>query len=109
MKKLSPDELKALAAKHFPEPAQFPLWQFTTESGPVFTRGRTCEEAQEYIASCGMFTEVIPVDHTWVKALALYGSNHNPGWLTRPPAWLVLKLEGVQNPVEVSIAHQYPC
>lgn len=109
MNKLSPEELKALADKHFPEPTLFPLWEFSTEIGSVFTRGRTREEAQEYIVGCRQFESVEPRENTWIKAYALYGNNHNPGWLTRPPAWLVLKLEGVKNPIEVSIAHRYPC
>lgn len=112
MEKFTTDELKQLELKHFPEPVQFPLWGFHSPNKPeicVFTRGRTCEEAWEYIQHSSYKWLNVPCDSLHCGVAKLYDQNHEPGWLTRPPVWLVLKLEGIQHPIEITIAHQYPC
>ena len=110
--RLTPDEITTLEQKHFPEPIEFPLWGFHMEHLPrqwAITRGRTCEEAREYIVQCNIFTvaKLVQMDALPVSAAELYGGNHAPGWYTRPPVWLLLKMEGFADSVELS--HQYPC
>jgi hypothetical protein len=112
--KMTSDELKALEQKHFPVPSEFPLWGFHMENLPggwAITRGRTAEEALEYIIHCHVFsaTKIVTMETLPTSAAKLYDQNHSPGWFTRPPVWLVLKMEGIEHPVEISVAHQYPC
>jgi hypothetical protein len=67
----------------------FPLWAFENARHTLITRGRTQEEAAAVLAhnlrragSEDTFRGV-----GWVPAdgARLYGTNHAPGWLHRPP------------------------
>lgn len=67
------------------------LWEFEWNGLTACTRGRTPEEALEYLykfpANAKMKTS-LPIGYG-----AYYGLNHAPGWLFRPPVWLLRKME----------------
>lgn len=89
--RISEEEILRLEKVHFPVPQEFPLWEFEWSGLTACTRGRTPEEALEYLfefpANAKMKTS-LPIDYG-----AYYGLNHAPGWLFRPPVWLLRKME----------------
>lgn len=60
----------------------------------VLTRGEDMEQALEHASQSPNFRIGSTVSHCGfvpVNAARLYDSNHSPGWLHRPPEWVMRK------------------
>jgi len=94
MDRLTDEEVKALEARYVPNGDLYLLWAARDMLGVHITRGRTQAEAEEYIApiATGPMTSehVLPIDSGW-----RYGINHAPGWMERPPIWLLRRMFNV--------------
>lgn len=106
---LTEEECAALVARYVPNGDVYPLWGFIVNnqtrdsSGFIvnnrmirITRGRTAEEAQEYIQMFeppgAMFEllECLPM-----SMAEHYSINHADGWMERPPIWVLRRMFGV--------------
>lgn len=63
----------------------FPLWGFDQGGRFGLTRGRTWEEAHQYVE--GDFVSALPLNTP-----LYYGRNHDSDWYTRPMWWLCERL-----------------
>lgn len=93
MKRLTDAEVLELESLYVPNGEQFLLWAFLEErSGNVHvSRGRTSTEAWEYVQQFS-FETLVPLPHCNIKYGKLYSDGHKPGWLERPPVWLLRKM-----------------
>lgn len=56
----------------------------------IVTRARSQPEAHDYMRRCyGDFVVASPVNQLPVGSAEEYNYNHAPGWMDRPPVWLV--------------------
>jgi len=96
MRYLTQQQIYDLNARYIPNGDVFPLWGFEGKSGWLVTRGRTSEEAWENMQHAFPRGEtVIASTHLPIDCNKLYDQNHRPGWLTRPPVWLLRRMFGV--------------
>lgn len=92
-KLLTEQEVLELENRYVPNGDVYPLWGFVCDRGLIFTRGRTSEEAWEYVRHDFYLNEhVAECDSLPTRCLELYNVNHKPGWLTRPPVWLLRQM-----------------
>lgn len=66
------------------------LWSFKVKGDVLSARGPTQQHALDYIKS--LLPEggwAVPMRHNFFLLSQLYSRNHAPGWLHRPPDYLI--------------------
>lgn len=103
---LPKEECRRIEFAYVPNGDKYLLWGFDHIAiGTVFTRGRTADEALEYIhmtyGRCNGWVELttIPINGAKFYASALRRDDcpfaDNLAWLDHPPVWVLRKVYGV--------------